>query len=179
MLNFLFRSQSYQNELISSSLHDEKTFYKAFLKDLEACTSEVIIESPYITNYRGYQLRCIFQKLVDRDVKVYVITRAPEEHEENLRIQAEGEIAEMEIMGVQVLLCSGNHHRKLAILDRKIFWEGSLNILSQGKSREIMRRIESKRLTMQMFNFLNLRNMFNNPIILMLFNLFAIILNYD
>lgn len=34
-------------------------------------------------------------------------------------VQAEGEIAEFEIMGVQVLLCWSNHHRKLTILDRK------------------------------------------------------------
>lgn len=156
MLNFLFPSQSYQNELISSSLHDETTFYDAFLRDLEAAREEVIIESPYITNSRVQQLRPILQDLVDRGVKVYIITRDPGEHEENLEIQAEGEIAEFEIMGVQVLMYSGNHHRKLAILDRKILWEGSLNILSQTRSREIMRGIESKKLTMQMFNFLKL-----------------------
>ena len=34
-------------------------------------------------------------------------------------------------------MCIGNHHRKLAILDRKVLWEGSLNILSQTRSREI------------------------------------------
>lgn len=156
MFNFFFRQSAPQNELLTSRLFDETTFYGEFIKDLESCQSEAIIESPYITNFRGYQFRSMFQKLLDRGVKVYVITRAPEEHEENLMVQAEGEIAEMEIMGVQVLLCSGNHHRKLAILDRKILWEGSLNILSQTKSREIMRRIESRKLTMQMFNFLKL-----------------------
>lgn len=98
----------------------------------------------------------IFRKLVDRGVKVYIITRSPEEHEESLAVQAEGQIVEFEMMGVQVLLCAGNHHRKLAIIDRTILYEGSLNILSQSHSREIMRRIDSKELTMQMFNFLKL-----------------------
>jgi len=60
-------------------------------------------------------------------------------------------------MGVQVLLCTGNHHRKLAILDRNILWEGSLNILSQRHSREIMRRIENEELSLEMFNFLKLQ----------------------
>ncbi len=68
-------------------------------------------------------------------------------------VQAEGEISEFEIMGVQVLMCSGNHHRKLAILDRKVLWEGSLNILSQTRSREIMRRIKSQELAMQSLIF--------------------------
>ncbi len=143
-------------DLLTSELHDEKTFYKVFIQDLENCKEEVIIESPYITDYRAQQLRPIFQKLIDLSVKVYIITRDPREHDENLEVQAEGEIAEFEIMGVQVLMCSGNHHRKLAILDRKILWEGSLNILSQTRSREIMRRVESKTLAAQMFNFLKL-----------------------
>jgi len=151
----LFR-QSPQGDLVSSSLFDEKTFYQKFIDDLKQCEKEVIIESPYITNSRAQQLRPIFQRLVDRGVKVYIITRDPREHDENLEVQAEGEIAEFEIMGVQVLLCSGNHHRKLAILDRKILWEGSLNILSQTRSREIMRRMEGGKLAMQMFTFLNL-----------------------
>ncbi len=153
---FSFLRSKPPTELLASELHDEKTFYNVFIQDLENCKEEVIIESPYITNVRAQQLRPIFQELLDRGVKIYIITRDPREHDENLEVQAEGEIAEFEIMGVQVLLCSGNHHRKLAILDRKMLWEGSLNILSQTRSREIMRRIESKELAMQMFNFLKL-----------------------
>ena len=76
--------------------------------------------------------------------------------EKNIKYQSEDAISSFERMGVQVLLCIGNHHRKLAILDRKILWEGSLNILSQTHSREIMRRIENQEFTMEMFNFLKL-----------------------
>lgn len=142
-------------ELLTSKLHDDNNFYEAFVKDLKKCKEEVIIESPYITCKRMELLEPILEKLVKRGVKVYIITRNPMEHEENLARQAELEITILEEMGVQVLLCAGNHHRKLALLDRKILWEGSLNILSQMRSREIMRRIESEKLTKQMFNFLN------------------------
>jgi len=38
--------------MFSSSLHDEKTFYRAFLADLVDCQEEVIIESPFITTER-------------------------------------------------------------------------------------------------------------------------------
>lgn len=156
MFNLFFHPQSHQNELVSSKLFNEHTFYQAFLNDLKIREKEIIIESPYITNTRAQLFRPIFQDLLDKRVKIYIITRNPQEHEEWLAVQAEGEISEYEIMGVQVLLCAGNHHRKLAMLDRKILYEGSLNILSQAHSREIMRRIESKELTMQMFNFLKL-----------------------
>ncbi len=142
--------------LLTSKLFDEITFYDTFIKDLKRCEEEVIIESPYIACLRMKSLDPIFQKLVKKGIKVYVITRNPIEHSESLAKQAELEISIFEEYDVQVLLCRGNHHRKLAIIDRQILWEGSLNILSQGNSREIMRRIESYELTMQMFKFLKL-----------------------
>lgn len=143
--------------MFNSKLYDESTFYIAFIKDLEGCKEEVIVESPYITTERMKILMPIFKKLLKREVKVYVMTRDPKEHDITLETQSELAIRQFEVLGVQTLLCVGNHHRKLAILDRKVLWEGSLNILSQTHSREIMRRIESKVLTEEMFNFLNLR----------------------
>lgn len=137
-----------------SSLFDENTFYQKFTNDLLNSSKEVIIESPYITTERMKMLKPVFEELVSRGVKIYVLTRDPKEHNENLEVQSENEIHYFEVLGIQVLLCIGNHHRKLAILDRKILWEGSLNILSQIKSREIMRRIDNKKLTVEMFNFL-------------------------
>lgn len=142
------------SSLLSSKLYDEKTFYQTFIQDLEGCKEEVIIESPYITTERMKMLKPVFEKLVNRRIKIYVITRDPKEHNEGLEIQSEEEIRYFEALGVQVLLCVGNHHRKLAILDRKMLWEGSLNILSQKHSREIMRRIEEKETAQQMFDFL-------------------------
>lgn len=142
--------------LATSRLFDEKTFYSAFLDDLETCREEIIIESPFITSERMKTFVLVFKNLLERGVKIYVITRDPREHYEGMEIQSEEAIQWCEAMGIQVLLCKGNHHRKLAILDRKILWEGSLNILSQRYSREIMRRIEGEELAMQMFNFLKL-----------------------
>ena len=141
---------------MNSSLFDETTFYDKFITDLNNCTKEIIIESPYITSKRAGMFTPIFNDLLAKGVKIYVMTRDPKEHEENMEYQSEETISLFERMGVQVLLCIGNHHRKLAILDRKILYEGSLNILSQTRSREIMRRIQSKQLAMQLFNFLKL-----------------------
>ncbi|MCL4417486.1 MAG: phospholipase D-like domain-containing protein [Actinobacteria bacterium] len=140
----------------NSQLHTEKTFYLAFIEDLANCKEEVIIESPFITTERVNIFIPIIDKLLSRGIKIVVMTRDPIEHNNTMEEQSEEVIRTFEIMGVQTLICVGNHHRKLAILDRKILWEGSLNILSQTKSREIMRRIEDKGLTMEMFNFLKL-----------------------
>lgn len=141
----------------NSSLFDEKTFYSQFIYDLLHVTHEVVIESPYITKERMKLLSPIFKQLILRKVKIYIFTRDPKEHSDSLEIQSESEVRKFEELGVQVLLCTGNHHRKLAILDRKLLWEGSLNILSQTNSREIMRRIDDIDTTSEMINFLNYR----------------------
>ena len=153
--NILHMPLPHSTDLATSILYDENTFYKQFSKDLLTSTKEIIIESPFISTVRMKQLRPIFKKLISRGVKVYVFTRDPKEHSEEYEIQSETEIHFFEVIGVQVFICVGNHHRKLAILDRKILWEGSLNILSQVHSREIMRRIDSQKISQQTFNFLH------------------------
>jgi len=73
-----------------------------------------------------------------------------------MRHQAANEILRSKELGVNITLLKGYHHRKLAIIDKKILWEGSLNILSQNNSKEIMRRLESPDEIEKMLNFLNL-----------------------
>lgn len=98
----------------------------------------------------------IFTKLIKRNIKVYIVTRNPKEHLEPMNVQAETEIRRFERLGVQVFICLGNPHRKIALLDRKILWDGSLNILSQSYSRELMRRTDSEEEARELFDFLKL-----------------------
>lgn len=84
----------------------------------------------------------VLRKLTKRGVKVVVNTRHPAEHDTPYDVYAEDAIVRLQDIGVEVLF-TGGHHRKLAIIDRQVLWEGSLNILSQNDSCEIMRRIVS------------------------------------
>ncbi|NMC35460.1 hypothetical protein GYA49_00270 [Candidatus Beckwithbacteria bacterium] len=143
------------NPLPASALFDEHTFYRQFIYDLQHCQREVIIESPFISSARMKFLYPVFESLVNNGVKVYVFTRDPKEHRRPMAEQADYEITRFEYLGVQPFICKGNHHRKLAIIDRTILWEGSLNILSQIKSREIMRRIEDEESAIYMVKFIN------------------------
>ena len=144
-----------QEALLSSVLYDNDTFYRAFEHDLSLCQHEAIIESPFITTRRLSMLLPILHKLTSRGVKIIVNTRHPQEHEDYMRYEAQEGIAALQNLGAEVLY-TGGHHRKLAIFDRQILWEGSLNILSQNESCEIMRRIESAELAKQMLHFIKL-----------------------
>ena len=51
----------------------------------------------------------LFKNLIKKGVKIYIITRDPREHEEFMEPQSEDAITWCETVGVQVLLCTGNH----------------------------------------------------------------------
>ena len=63
-------------------------------------------------------------------------------------------------MKVKVRLYRSMHNRKLAVIDERIVWEGSLNILSQVYSSEIMRRIESPQMAVQLLRFIHMKRRF-------------------
>jgi len=149
------QAPTYPADLLASRLFDESTFYQAFLNDLHRCRNEALIESPFITSNRVASLLPIFGKMRSRGVKLTIITRDPAMHDAPFDAQAQRAVDDLLDIGVQVIYMGG-HHRKLAIFDRQTLWEGSLNILSQNDSCEIMRRIESEVLATQMIGFTKL-----------------------
>jgi hypothetical protein len=159
MFNFLrlFDDQS-SPDLLNSKLYDEETFYDKFISDLSKCQHEVIIESPFITNRRLKTLLPSLQKLKSQKVMITINTRYPEvQDSEYMREDGRLALSTLQHMGIHVLFTIG-HHRKLAIIDRKLLYEGSLNILSQNNSCEVMRRVESVKLAWQMVRFTGIDN---------------------
>ncbi|MBW4061179.1 AAA family ATPase [Candidatus Saccharibacteria bacterium] len=149
-------SENIEKEMASSQLFDEADFYKQFIADLLSAEKEVVIDSPYMTTSRVEGLSKYFEQLRNKGVEIYVLTRIPKEHDGKMRYYAEEEIKRLSGMGIKVLPFIGKIHRKIAIIDRKVLWEGSLNILSQSDSREIMRRFDGKNSSKQMMAFLKL-----------------------
>lgn len=143
------------SDLLSSRLYDNKSFYKMFGKDLWHAQHSVIIESPFITAKRMEELLPILRKLRQRGVRITVNTRNPKEHDDaEYKYQAALAVYEMQELDITVLY-TVKHHRKLAIIDGEILWEGSLNILSQIDSCEIMRRTVSQQLANEVVRFIN------------------------
>jgi hypothetical protein len=70
-------------------------------------------------------------------------------------MQAITAIQSLQEIGVEILFTT-KHHRKLAIIDREIIYEGSLNILSYYDRCEIMRRITSKAEAERLIDFIKL-----------------------
>ena len=77
-----------RRRLLSSQLFSERTFYRAFSRDLSRARKTVAIESPYMTLRRVHFLASTLQRLVKRGVRVRVNTRYPACHNAYMQAQA-------------------------------------------------------------------------------------------
>ena len=139
-----------------SRLFDERTFYPAFTKDLFSAKKEVIIYSPFVSMYRTDRFEAVVGRLTDRNVEVFIFTRPEDEYEPGQQEQARLILNHYEILGAHVYRLPGYVHAKAAVIDRTILWDGSLNILSQRESKEMMRRTEGETAARQVINYLGL-----------------------
>ncbi len=160
MFNFRQVSRKSGTDLLNSELYDEKSFYGSFVKDLKSAEKSIVIESPFLTEKRAVQFSKLFKRLYKRGIYLRVNTRDPKHHDKLLEIQAWKAIKVLRKARVKVYICSDMRHRKLAIIDNTILWDGSLNIMSQSNSKEIMRRTRSEALCKQMIQFTKLNNRF-------------------
>jgi len=140
----------------ASNLYNEKTFYRAFTKDLLETEREVIIYSPFASKFRTDFYKPIVEKLRHRNIEVFVFTRPVEDYEPIFQDQIRIALERYEEIGVCVNFMSRYIHEKAAIIDRKILWEGSLNILSQRASHEMMRRTDSEESAFEVLTYLKL-----------------------
>jgi phosphatidylserine/phosphatidylglycerophosphate/cardiolipin synthase-like enzyme len=143
-------------ELQANNLFNEKSFYQTFSEDMLKAKKEVVIYSPFISKYRSEYFRRVFTALRRKNIPIFIFTRPLEEHEYFAKAEIACALRDYEEMGANITYLKGYVHEKLAVIDREILWEGSLNILSQRESREIMRRFSDETLAKQTMSYLGL-----------------------
>lgn len=143
------------------SLFHESSFYSAFNRDLVSARERVIIFSPFIQPARTSQMIPMLRGLLEKGIQVVVITRPARRSERTARrheedaIELDGSanvVNELKHLGVKVLTRL-NLHEKLAFIDERITWMGSLNILSHSHTTEQMTRLENGELTKMILEF--------------------------
>ena len=137
----------------TSQLFNELTFDRAFREDLAKAKKAIIIESPYMTERRAHYFAALFNRLSEQKVKIRINTRHPRCHSTSMRYQAETAAKILLRNGARIYTYNDLRHRKLAIIDNTILWEGSMNILSHGRSLELMRRYNSTFFCRKMIDF--------------------------
>ncbi len=133
-------------------------FYRILSSDISRAKNRLIIYSPFMTPDRVSFLLPQLQAATERNVQIYVITKAHSErsNSELMTIKKiETQLSEIGIIVIHKL----RMHEKLIFIDENITWSGSLNPLSFSNTQEIMERRNSKTVLADYFKILRLQEL--------------------
>jgi hypothetical protein len=138
-----------------NTLHSEQSFYPALAADLKKAASSIVIFSAFATPEGLYRWFPLFSECLQRGVKIRIVTRT-------LDNQTGSEVNKEELVGLLPLLRQSGvvfemrplPHEKVIVIDDEIVWHGSLNMLSQNKSNEVMTRTVSRSFAKEMLSML-------------------------
>ena len=132
----------------------EGTFYPAFQLDLARARESVVIFSPFATGPGTSRWVDPLRAALVRGVRVRILTKPPDEPGGGTTDEVRELVRALRDLGVAVDL-RARMHEKIAILDGRILWHGSLNILSHHDTHESMLRIESPAACSQLARFIS------------------------
>ena len=118
------------------------TFYPAFEGDCRNAEREIIIFSPFMTERGTGRWIDLWRAKVGEGVPVRLVVRPPGDQGGVLEHGLPELVESLRRIGV-VVDQRARMHEKLAFIDGKTLWHGSLNILSHRDTSESMLRVES------------------------------------
>ena len=123
-------------------IFDNDNFLQVFRQDILSAKKEILIVSPFVRQKRCGKMLEILKPVLGKNIPVKVITRPKEDHKPEDRDALGKSLDLLKTSGVE-LSYQPHIHQKFAIIDQKIVWYGSINLLSYGTARESIMRLES------------------------------------
>lgn len=123
-------------------IFDKDTFLPVFNQDIVAATKEIIIVSPFVRKRRTQQMVQNLNVATGKHIHVTVVTRPKKDFPEKDHPAMQKALDLLIGNGLNVIFKS-DIHQKFAIMDQKVVWYGSINLLSYGSAQESIMRIES------------------------------------
>lgn len=123
-------------------IYDQVTFQSKFLQDVAQAKQSVLIFSPFATPRRVQWLAAVLEQYAQKRISVTVVMRSLESLPERSRKSAQIAVERLKSQGCSLVFRS-DIHQKYAIIDDRIVWYGSINLLSFGSSQESMMRLVS------------------------------------
>jgi phosphatidylserine/phosphatidylglycerophosphate/cardiolipin synthase-like enzyme len=138
-------------------IFDNTSFLPVYQNDVMIAARETVIVSPFVTKRRAFQMLPNIETALGNKVSVVVVTRPTNAYREKDRPLVEETFAALQGAGVR-LLFKTNIHQKFAVIDRKIVWYGSINLLSYGSAQESIMRLESPNIAQELLKDLGKSN---------------------
>jgi len=123
-------------------IFDKSNFLPVYSNDIISAEREVLIVSPFVTLRRTQQMMQHLEAALQKKVKVIVVTRPLEDFREKDTASLQGALKLLKDAGVNMIF-RANIHQKFAVVDQRISWYGSINLLSFGSAEESIMRLES------------------------------------
>jgi superfamily II DNA or RNA helicase len=125
-----------------SMIYDVNSFVPVMKNDFTEAQKEILIISPFLRKKRMDAIFEWLQKPLQAGVSITVMTRPAESYKEPERIKECIEYLQLSVTVIQ----KSNIHQKYVIIDNRLVWYGSINLLSYGNSEESIMRLESREL---------------------------------
>lgn len=126
----------------TNAIFDNHNFMTVFSNDVSSAKSDMVIVSPYMTKKRLNQMMNIFSSGINNGAKLTIITRPESDYKEKDKSAFEDMLNSISSKGASIIFKS-NIHQKFAVIDQRIVWYGSINLLSFGSAEESIMRLDS------------------------------------
>lgn len=130
-------------------IFDNTNFLSVYHNDMMNAAREAVIVSPFVTRRRAFQMLPNLEAALAKGVSAVVVTRPTNAYKDKDRPALEETLASLKDTGVR-LLFKANIHQKFAVIDQKIVWYGSINLLSYGSAQESIMRLESPNIAQEL-----------------------------
>jgi len=135
-------------------IFDQSNFLPVFSNDIMNAAREILIVSPFVTKKRTFQMLQYLEAALQNKGRVIVVTRPVEDFRGKDKTALEGVLDSLKNAGISVVL-KANIHQKFAIMDQRIVWYGSINLLSFGSAEESIMRLDSPNIAYELIKSMN------------------------
>jgi superfamily II DNA or RNA helicase len=122
-------------------IFNKDNFIPVFNQDIVAAKKEILIVSPFVRQRRTHQMIQHLKTAIGEHILITVVTRPKEDFPKKNHSALQKALDLLTRSGINIIYKS-NIHQKFAIMDQKIVWYGSINLLSYGSAQESIMRIE-------------------------------------
>jgi superfamily II DNA or RNA helicase len=123
-----------------SIIYDVNSFVPVMKNDFSEAKKEILIVSPFLRKKRIDAILEWLKEPLKMGVSITVVTRPAGSYSESIRIKECIEYLQSFVTVVQ----KNNIHQKFILIDNRLVWYGSINLLSYGSSEESIMRLESR-----------------------------------
>jgi superfamily II DNA or RNA helicase len=123
-------------------IFDSSSFLPVFTTDLLSAKREIVIVSPFLTQNRVNKMISTLESCMLSGTALTVVTRPVSDYAEKDAGRVSGIIKFLADKGITVTVKT-KIHQKFAVIDGRIVWYGSINLLSFGSAEESIMRLDS------------------------------------